>query len=226
VVEPFDGTSWPKGDRTRGRVAYYEYGVVSLELELPFKGSWEDIIRLAASWMNDPSVEKNAAEAVREHIERAATALVNRYEQWLTEDYYVIQLNTIVDDRGIPVTADDLIEHCGDSIAQIVRGEPARFSEAERAEILESRMSYYDVLVVGWTAALIYDTLEGARSTRQLLEYANTQLLEFRHYDAVLTQLLAEVYQSLERGTGFFARWRLAREGGKAQYDFAWTSGS
>src|ERR1041384_7728933 len=116
VVEPFGGTLGPKGDSTRGRVAYYEYGVVSLELELPFEGGWQEIIRLAASWMNDPGMERNAGEAVRKHIERAAPALVNRYEQWLTEDYYVIQLNTIVDDRGIPVTADDLIEHCGDSI--------------------------------------------------------------------------------------------------------------
>jgi hypothetical protein len=75
-------------------------------------------------------------------------------------------------------------------------------------------MSYYDsdLLVVGWTAAFLYDTPEGAAPTLQLLEYANTQLLEFRHYDAVLTRLLAGVYQSLERGTGILARWRLARE--------------
>lgn len=75
-------------------------------------------------------------------------------------------------------------------------------------------MSYYDtdVLVVGWNASLIYDTPEGAYPTIQLLEYANTQLLEFRHYDAVLTRLLSEVYRSLDKGTGSLARWRLGRE--------------
>src|SRR5262249_2228126 len=89
-----------------------------------------------------------------------------------------------------------------------------QFSAAECAEILESRMSYYhnDVLVVGWNAALLYDTPEGAVATFQLLEYANTQLLEFRHYDAVLTRLLSGVYRSLEKGTGSLARWRLGRE--------------
>jgi len=59
---------------------------------------------------------------------------------------------------------------------------------------------------------LVYDTPEGAAPTLQLLEYANSQLLEFRHYDAVLTGLLSGVYRQLEKGTGFLARWRLARE--------------
>jgi hypothetical protein len=45
-----------------------------------------------------------------------------------------------------------------------------------------------------------------------LLEYANTQLLEFRHYDELLTARLTEVYQMLDRGTGPLQRWRMARE--------------
>src|SRR4030081_1280594 len=68
------------------------------------------------------------------------------------------------------------------------------------------------LLVVGWTTPYLYDTEEGAAPTLQLLEYANSQLLEFRYYDAVLTSLLSEVYRKLEHGTGLFARWRLARE--------------
>jgi hypothetical protein len=46
----------------------------------------------------------------------------------------------------------------------------------------------------------------------QLLEYANTQLLEYRRYDEILTVLLKETYDKLERRRGLFARWRLARE--------------
>ena len=47
----------------------------------------------------------------------------------------------------------------------------------ERAEILEARMPYYgnDLLVMSWSAAMVYDTDEGAAPTIQLLEYANTQ---------------------------------------------------
>ena len=74
-------------------------------------------------------------------------------------------------------------------------------------------MSYYpnDLVVVGWNAAFVYDTEAGAESTIRLLEYANSQLLQFRHYDELLTRVLADVYASLERGSGFLRRWSTAR---------------
>jgi hypothetical protein len=95
-----------------------------------------------------------------------------------------------------------------------VRGEQAELSAGETEEILGSRLSYYpdDLLVVGWSAAFIHDTAEDAAPTIQLLEYANTQLLEFRHYDAVLSQLLQGVYRSLEKKGGFLMRWHLASQ--------------
>ena len=54
-------------------------------------------------------------------------------------------------------------------------------------------------------------TAKPERSLRfNCLEYANSQLLEFRHYDELLTGELESVYDSLEKGTGPLARWRLA----------------
>jgi hypothetical protein len=213
VIEPLPALAVKDGASFVGRLAYYDYGVITVQLELGFDGSWEDVIGLAARWMNAPELEQGAARRVRESVARAAAAIVNPYREQLTEDYYIVHLRTVHDESGAAVTARDLIEDCPGYIAQIVRGESATFSATEQAEILESRMSYYenDLLVVGWSAALVYDTPEGARPTIRLLEYANTQLLEFRHYDEVLTALLSEVYRSLERG-GILARWRLARD--------------
>ncbi len=96
----------------------------------------------------------------------------------------------------------------------MVRGEPALLSASEQREVLRGQMSYYptDLLLAGWTAAVVYDTDEGAETTLQLLEYANTQLLEFRFYDELLTRVLREVYRKLEERRGLLARWRLARE--------------
>ena len=56
--------------------------------------------------------------------------------------------------------------------------------------MLQSRISYYanDLAVIGWNAAFIYDSTSGAETAIQLLEYANSQLLEFRHYDDLLTK--------------------------------------
>ena len=213
VIETIQGITLGGRRWFGGQIAYYDYGVVSLKLEMPFEGSWQDLIALSARWINEPELERESQELVHRQLQHVAAVLVNPYRETLSEDYFIIHLDNVTAGGG-PVPASYLIEHCEDEIAQIVRGEVARFSASERAEILESRMSYYesDLLVVGWTAALIYDTPEGAAPTIQLLEYANTQLLEFRHYDAALTKLLAGVYRLLERRGTLFARWRLARE--------------
>ncbi len=214
ILETVAPVELASGERASGRVAFFDYGVISLNLELPFSGTWDEIVELVSRWITVPQLEQTAARLVNGYVEKVRPALVDEYREKLTEDYYVILLDPIADDTGGPLPAAALIEHRGEFIAQVVRGERATFSKAELNEILDSRMSYYDtdLLVVGWTAALVYDTPEGAAPTRQLLEYANTQLLEFRHYDAVLTELLSLVYRQLERGTGFLARWRLARE--------------
>jgi len=47
------------------------------------------------------------------------------------------------------------------------------------------------------------------------LQYANSQLLEFRHYDELLTTQLEGVYDFLERGRGLWSRWRTARAASK-----------
>jgi hypothetical protein len=96
----------------------------------------------------------------------------------------------------------------------VIRGETQQLSEAEQKEVLAARLSYYpnDLLVVGWQAAIVYDTPEGAAPLIQLLEYANTQLLEYRRYDEILSTLLKGAYAALERRGGVWARWRLARE--------------
>lgn len=102
---------------------------------------------------------------------------------------------------GQPTTAGEMLERNGPEIAQIIRGESRVLSDVERQQILQSGLSYYpsDLLVVGWTAALVHDTAEGAAPTVPLLENANLQLLEFRHYENLLTRVLDKVYRSLER---------------------------
>ena len=65
--------------------------------------------------------------------------------------------------------------------------------------------------VIGWNAAFLYDSTVGAETAIQLLEYANSQLLEFRHYDEFLTEVLDTVYDTLGEKRNRIARWRMAR---------------
>jgi hypothetical protein len=210
VVEALE-TSTLGGERLDGQIKYYDYGVVSIVFELPFAGDWRTLVQSASKWMWDADFEQHARAMVRERLKRAAPALVKPYpEPWLNEDYFIFQVREI---EGNPTAAELLSRH-GDQIAQIVRGETGDLSETERNEVLQSSISYYpnDLVVIGWNAAFVYDSASGAQTATELLEYANSQLLEFRHYDELLTRELEVVYRSLDRGTGLLARWRLARE--------------
>jgi hypothetical protein len=216
VAEPIEPVILQSGERLSGEIKYYDYGVVSMVFELPFAGDWENLIQLSARWTSDTNFEKLASRLVRQKLERAAPALIKPYrdEDWLQEDYFIFHVREI---DGSP-TADDLLSTQSNHIAQVVRGETATLSEDERMEILASRMSYYpgDLAVIGWNAAFIYDTQSGAETAIQLLQYANSQLLEFRHYDELLTKELENVYDFLEvGGTGWWSRWRTANAASK-----------
>jgi len=217
VVEYLDPLLLESRERLLAEMHYYEYGVVSIELQLPFEFDWPELMRLASRSIAAPEIEKQAVDSVRRRLARARPALVKPYTDWLTEDYYIIHVRPIVKSDGTRVTAAELIGERGAEIAQVVRGEEMRLADDEWREILQARRSYYpdDLVVIGWTAALIYDTPEGALPVMQLLEYANTQLIEFRYYDEMLTRLLAGVYRLLDKGTRGLARWRLAREAGR-----------
>jgi hypothetical protein len=215
VLEPIVLES---GERLQGDIKYFDYGVVSVIFELPFSGDWDKLVQLSSRWVWDTNFESLATRIVKQKLERAAPALVKPYNvqlaDWLQEDYFIFHLREIA---GSP-SATDLLASQGAWIAQVVRGETQRLSDGERQEILQSRISYYpnDLAVIGWNAAFIYDSPVGAETAIQLLQYANSQLLEFRHYDELLTKQLEQVYAFLDRGgRGLWSRWRTARAASK-----------
>jgi hypothetical protein len=195
-------------------IKFYNYGVISVALEIPFEGEWEDLVQLSSRSIASPEIESKTLEIVRTQVKRIRSALTKPYDNWTSEDYYVVHLREAWSGGGQPLDARNLISEHGGEIAQIVRGESLPLSDSERQEILQQLVSYYpnDLLVVGWMAAFLYDTPEGAAPALQLLEYANTQLLEFRYYDDLLTKELAGVYAKLDRRPNLWRRWRSARE--------------
>src|SRR5580698_7824717 len=217
VEETLEPLILESGERLAGEIKYYDYGVVSLEFELPFSGGWETLIDLSCRWTSDTNFEKLALRIVKQKLAQAAPALIKPYTtEFLQEDYFIFHVREI--EGSSSVNANELLAEHGPQIAQVVRGEMAMLSEGERQEILQSRISYYpsDLAVIGWNAAFIYAKQAGAETAIQLLQYANSQLLEFRHYDELLTTELENVYDFLDAGgTGLWSRWRTARAAAK-----------
>jgi hypothetical protein len=235
VVERVEPLVLESGERLDTQIKYYDYGVLSVVFELPFAGDWDTLVRLASRWVWDTDFTSFAKKIVEQKLDRAYPALVKPYEtktkerknkdkdnddasssssqiydEWLTEDYFVFHVRECAGN----LSATDLLAAQGGRIAQIVRGENQALSDGERQEILQSKISYYpnDLAVIGWNAAFLYDNQAGAETAIQLLEYANSQLLEFRHYDELLTGELQSVYDFMDHGsTGIWARWRTAR---------------
>ncbi len=209
VVEPVEPLILESGERLDVQIKYYDYGVLSVVFELPFSGDWDTLVRLASRWVWDTDFTSFAQKIVKQKIERARPALVKLYDSWLHEDYFVFHVRDIA---GNP-SAADLLSAQGGRIAQIVRGENMPLSDGEQQEIMQSKISYYpnDLAVISWNGAFLYDSTAGAETVIQLLEYANSQLLEFRHYDELLTRELASVYDFMDHGSGIWARWRTAK---------------
>jgi hypothetical protein len=209
VVGPLEPLILDSGERLEGEVKYYDYGVASVIYQLPFAGGWDNLVSLASRWVWDLDFASRVEPIVRQRLERVASAMVKPYQRWLSEDYFIFHVREAV---GAPNAAELTRDH-GFQIAQVVRGDRLILSGGEIREVLQSQVSYYagDVAVIGWNAAFLYDSTAGADTSIQLLEYANSQLLEFRHYDELLTGILDSVYDLLGRKTGFFARWGLAR---------------
>jgi hypothetical protein len=214
VMETCEPIHLATGDSANATLRYFDYGVVSLDLELQFESEWPELIALSNRWIEAGEVEQRGHKRVRDRLLRLASAQRKPYEEWVDEAYYIVHLREVCDSSGASLTSAQLIAQYGREICQVIRGETISLSEGEEKEILASSLSYYpsDLLVVGWLAAIVYDTPEGAAPLVQLLEYANTQLLEYRRYDEILTALLKNGYDALDRRSGFFSRWRLARE--------------
>jgi hypothetical protein len=184
-----------EGFRTRFRV--YDYGVVSVALIRSFAGGWNDLVQLAQTLVENDELEAKAGQLCRHVVERLRSGMISPHEKFLSEDYLVFSVHEL--DR--PVTADDLLRERGGQIAAMLRGERQPLSEQEQENVLRHRISYLadDLAVPTWNTAFVYDTSAGAQAALEILEFANSQLLEFRHYDALLDAELGAIYARLQR---------------------------
>jgi hypothetical protein len=174
----------------------YDYGVISLALTRPFSGSWSELVTLGQELIENVDLEQRAESICREVVERLRPALHEPRDAFLSEDYVVY----LVSELNRHQTADQLLAAHGNEIAVMLRGERQTLSEQEQTAVLSHRISYLadDLVVPTWSAAFVYDTPAGAQAALEILEFANSQLLEFRYYDERLDRELAAIYATLQ----------------------------
>ncbi len=215
IVEPGEALNLGGGQKVACSLKYYGFAVVVVQFDVPFEGDWNAVLAQASRWMDASDIDIHAREIGRRHLEQVASAIIRPTHDWLYESYFITNLEKILKAGGEPAKASELLTDHASEIAQLVRGDFTPVASKASAEMLETSLSYYpnDLVVAGSTAAVIYDRAEDAAATFQVLEYAKMQLLEFRYYDGLMTQLLSDVYDALEMKRNLlFQRWSLPRE--------------
>lgn len=179
------------------RFKLFEYGVVSLALTRRFSGTWSELVALAQMLVGSDGLETQAEQCCRRLVDRLRPALDSARDVFLSEDYLVFAVTGL--DERLP--ADALVAERGDEIALMLRGERDPLSKQERDEVLKHRISYLvdDLAVPTWNTAFVYDTEAGVQAALEIFEFANSQLLEFRYYDALLDRELERIYDGLQR---------------------------
>jgi hypothetical protein len=174
----------------------FDFGAMSVALAIPFGLPAADLTAMAGA-LADPETAKAVVTAAREAVTplyRRLLATISR-PQWdaeLWEEYFVFAFRP-----GEPLCPADLLGQRAGWLAGLIRLEDQPLSDSEKAEALRLSIRYgeRDLFVADWAAAALLDDEPGSEETLQTVEFANLQLLEYRHIDDRLDRNLGRAYR-------------------------------
>jgi hypothetical protein len=162
-------------------VTIFDFGAVSLAFRIPFDAPRDVLVRLAGSLAESTPHVQRARDALRPLFDQLVPAIEDPlWSEALSEEYFVFQL--------APAYLPDVQDAAW--LAGLVHLEAGPLSKEEIAEATRLRLSYSpdDLFVPDWAAAVLVDV--DCDETLQAVEFANLQLLEFRHIDDRLDKSL------------------------------------
>ena len=172
----------------RAELSLFDFGAISLAMQFPVRMDPVALLRLAGELAEPAPLTASARRVVAPWVERLRPAVIGFEDSAISEEYIVFQVGDV---RG-----DWLQEHA-DWIAGLVRLESGPLSRAEVAEATRLSLSYTpdDVVTLDWAAGFVAD--RDCAETLQVIEFANVQLLEFRHIDDRLDDRLEAAYRQI-----------------------------
>lgn len=184
------------------RAKLYDFGVISVIFKLPLEGPLSGLGALASAVVGNPTMQQIAREQLERllrEISKEVIQLKPPHEPPLElpwEDYAIFSVQQF----NRPLSAQELLASHSGELARVLRSETEPLSETALADAIKQPLSYYqdEVAIIDWNAAFLYDPRQ-SYDVPDVLEYAVTQLLELRTYDALLDGVLDRAYDDLEQ---------------------------
>ena len=182
----------PDGSPFRMRAKIFDYGVVSLRFVYPFSGAWDEFAAFTRRLRSDESLSARARATLEQLLAQLRPALEEPHAPRL-EEYAICHVDRF--EQG--VTGAELLDGYGAAVAQLILGEERQLMRSEQDEALRVNFAYFEdeLTVIHWETAFVYDRAESAQAIEDILEFANTQLVELRTYDAYLDAELDGIYR-------------------------------
>ena len=185
----------------QARVTLFDFAAVSVSLRVPFALPVEQLVQLAGL-LADPGEQVQAVrQAIVPLYQKLLPALRGPdFSEDLVEEYFVFELPPDAALRDKPAW-----------IANVVHLEcTADAQESEEAVRLQISYSPADLLVADWAAAVLVD--RDCEETLQVIEFANTQLVQYRSIDQRLDASFAAADRLIRWTRGWLPFWRIFRK--------------
>jgi hypothetical protein len=178
-------------DPPRGELALFDFGAISLSFRFPVRTTREGLLELAGELAEPTALNTEVRKTVHPWIERLRPAVIDYELSDLSEEYVLFQ---------VAGARADWLESHADWIAGLVRLESGPMSRSEVVEATRLSLSYTpeDLITLDWAAGFVAD--RDCADTLQVIEFANVQLLEFRHIDDRLDDRLEAAYRLIRPG--------------------------
>jgi hypothetical protein len=175
----------------------FDFGAVSIQYELPVDPgtSLEALVPLCDALYTADELGARANEHRNELVSRLKHAVEKPHKWAESAAYTIVFIEELSDCTLAELTKSEVC-------AKLLLGETSdkALSPAVRDEVLKNAFSYLtdDLVIVDWNSALVVEP-SGSRIVPFVLEFATSQLLEFRYYDGLLDRELARVYDDVEK---------------------------
>ena len=170
----------------RGELTLFDFGAISLSVQFPVNTTPAALLALAGRLADTAPLTESARRLLSPWLERISPSVYDFAVSDMSEEYIVFQLW----ERRC-----DWLTARADWIAGLVRLEADPLSPDEVREATRLSLSYApdDLVVLDWAAGVVADP--ECADTLQVIEFANVQLLEFRHIDDRLDDRLEAAYR-------------------------------